>query len=538
MSESIPPSAPPSAPIKRSKFPLYVLLCMAAGLVATWLVPGLERMILVILTGAILGLGALTLEIWLVFFSRYSWKVRKRIGIGLVLAHVLGVSLFRVKDFSGDIVPVLTFRWMPDPDRTLQRLPLEKKGDREVAPDFPQSVSKEDFPKFLGQLGNGIVETDLNFDWDWEKSPPREVWKKPIGAGWSGFAAIGPYAVTQEQRGADECVTCYEKLTGKVVWSISDPVRFTEALGGVGPRATPTIHEGRVYAIGATGILSCIEGKSGELLWRRDTLEEFKQTTLEWAKSSSPLIDGQRVIVSLQKPLTAVSEGTVAQIDLLAAYDRMTGERMWSVKGDKASYATPRVAEIGGLRQLLNVNAESVTGHAFEDGREIWRYMWPGTQPKCTDPYPLSDNRILISAGYGLGGVLLDLKKLPDGNWKPEELWKSRQLKTRFMNPIVQDSLIYALDDGILCCVDLVTGKTKWRKGRYGHGQMLLVGRQLLILAENGDLALVEATGEAYRETHRRPALSGKTWNTPALSGRLLLIRNAEEAICYELAIK
>ncbi len=184
------------------------------------------------------------------------------------------------------------------------------------------------------------------------------------------------------------------------------------------------------------------------------------------------------------------------------------------------------------------MNAESVTGHDPEDGHELWRYAWPGTQPKCTDPYPLPENQVLISAGYGLGGVLLNLEKQSDGVWKVDEKWKSRQLKTRFMNPVIEDGLIYGLDDGILCCVELSSGKTKWRKGRYGHGQLLLVQKHLVIVAENGELALVDATGDEYRETHRQPALKDKTWNTLALSGRLLFVRNAEEAICYELPVK
>lgn len=538
MSEVTPPAATPR---RSSRLPLYTLLLVIAGVVFAWTFPYFERMIRVVLSGSIVALGAIVFEIWLVFFNRrFSWKTRKRIGIGLVLAHVLFFGIFRIKEFSGDMVPVLTFRWTPERDRTLEKLATtsDQSPDKQVAADFPQKISSEDFPKFLGQLGNGTVETDLDFDFDWGKAPPREVWRKPIGAGWSGFSVIGPYAVTQEQRDTDECVTCYEKLTGNVVWSVSEPVRFTEALGGVGPRATPTIIDGKVYAIGATGILSCIEGKTGKLRWKRDTLDEFKQTTLDWAKSSSPLIVENQVIVSLQAPLVRSADGTNAQTDLLAAYDREKGEPLWSVKGDKGCYATPRVAEIAGVRQIVNVNAESVTGHAIEDGSELWRYSWPGTQPKCTDPYPLPENQVLITAGYGLGGVLLQLEKRADGTWGVEEKWKSNQLKTRFMNPVIHEGLIFALDDGILSCVELSSGKKKWKSGRYGHGQLLFVKEHLVIVSETGELAVVEATGKAFKELHRMPALNGKTWNTLALTGRLLLMRNAEEAVCYELPVK
>lgn len=518
--------------------PLLILLLLVVTITAIWTVVPLERMFRVVVTGMLLVLGFLSLEIWFVFFSPYSWKARKRIGIALVVAHLLLFGMFRFKEFSGDIVPTFTFRWVRERDRNLQKLTSVRNSENlpQPAPDFPSRLGPQDFPRFLGPKANGSVETAPLLKTDWKKTPPRELWRQPIGAGWSGFVTAGPYAVTQEQRDTDECITCYEKLTGKVLWSVSHPVRFSEVLGGDGPRATPTIDDGHIYALGATGILSVVDGKTGLLMWSRDTLKEFQQTTLEWAKSSSPLIDDDLVIVSLQAPLKSGAEGTGTTIDLLAAYDRKSGELRWSVKGDKSSYATPRLGEISGLRQIVNVSAQSVTGHDLKDGHEIWRYSWPGAQPKCTDPTLLANDRILLSAGYGLGGVLLQLQKLEDGHWKISELWKSRQLKTRFMNPVIHEGRIFGFDDGILCCVDLQSGKTLWRKGRYGHGQMLLVRDLLLIVAENGDLALVRAAGDAYQELHRRPALNGKTWNTLALSGNLLLIRNAEEAICYELA--
>lgn len=536
-----------SEPQRRSMFPRLPAGMMrrcvtgafwidVGSLVLLWVWPGMER---VFRTGGTLLLGGLALLLgafWFLFLSDFSKRLKIRVTAGLLCLGLAGGMTFRVKEFSGDIIPVLTWRWTPVQDRTLQGLEQDQVAAHALR--FPKSVQPTDSPRFLGQEGRGEVK-GLRLETDWEKHPPRKVWRKAVGAGWSGFAVVGDFGVTQEQRGNHECVTCYDLKTGEILWSHQDLIRFSEALGGDGPRATPTVVEGRVYTLGATGILNCLEGASGKLLWSKETLKDLNQLNLEWGKSASPLVIGNEVIVSLGRPTAEVSRMFPSLADGLAAFDRNSGKLVWKAGEDYSAYSSPVVATLGGTPQILSLNAQSISAHDPRTGWILWSHRWPGTHPKCSNPFVIDGDRILLSAGYGLGGVLLKVSKAKAGSqWIVDEVWKSRQLKTRFTNIVLHDKFLYGLDDGILCCVEMETGKTRWRKGRYSHGQILLVEDTLLIQAENGDLALVKADPQAYRELAHMPALNGKTWNNPTLAGNRLLVRNAEEAICYELALR
>jgi outer membrane protein assembly factor BamB len=353
------------------------------------------------------------------------------------------------------------------------------------------------------------------------------VWRQPIGLGWSSFAIAHGRAVTQEQRGENELVVCYDPFNGRALWAHTNKVRFSEPLGGDGPRATPTLVSNRVYALGATGILDCFALSDGTLVWSRDTLKEAGASNLVWGKSSSPLVFNDLVVVS------GGDSGP-----LLLAFNKNTGALVWRGGNGSSSYASPVLANVGGRTQILSVNAQSVTGHDPEDGAVLWDYPWPGGFPKCSQPVAIGPDKVFISAGYGVGCALLQLKAQPDGRLETSEVWKNRNMKTQFANVAVRDGFIYGLDEGILACVELETGKRRWKDGRYGHGQMLLVEDVLLVQMESGPVALVEANPNAFHEIARTPALKSKTWNNPALTGKYLLVRNDQEAICFELRLR
>src|SRR5262249_6190307 len=221
-------------------------------------------------------------------------------------------------------------------------------------------------PGFLGRGGKGVVP-GVRLGRDWTRQPPEELWRRPIGLGWSSFAVVGRWAVTQEQRGNDELVVCYDLHTGDPLWVHANPVRFSEKMGGDGPRATPTISGGRVYAQGATGMLDCLDGGSGKPIWSRQTLEENGLPNLIWGKSSSPLVFNDFVVVS----------GGDAPGSLLA-YHKGTGKPGWEATEDKASYASPVATTLAGVQQIVAVNAASVAGHDPSNGNVLWKYDWPG----------------------------------------------------------------------------------------------------------------------------------------------------------------
>jgi outer membrane protein assembly factor BamB len=185
---------------------------------------------------------------------------------------------------------------------------------------------------------------------------------------------------------------------------------------------------------------------------------------------------------------------------------------------------------------VLVVYRSSVAGHDPTSGEILWKHEWPnpGTE-RVTMPLVLDGNRVLVSAGYGVGSRMLRVSPVGEG-FDVELLWESRRLKSKFAPMVWHEGVVYGLDDGVLVALDPVTGERHWKRGRYGHGQLILVGDLLLIQDESGPVALVEATPDEHRELARFPALSSRTWNPPALSGRLLLVRNDREAAAFELA--
>ncbi|MDB4662009.1 PQQ-binding-like beta-propeller repeat protein [Verrucomicrobiales bacterium] len=377
---------------------------------------------------------------------------------------------------------------------------------------------------------------------DFEKNPPEELWRQPIGDGWSGFAVVGNRAITQEQLGEDELVTCYDLGTGIRLWTHNDEgTRFTSAvgeddkvmavMGGEGPRATPTIHEKNVYSLGSTGVLNCLDLETGTQKWMRDTLAEFSAPLPKWGKSSAPLVipDLGLVVVT-----AAEKNGPT-----LLAYKVDSGEPAWEYEGHGASYSSPRLLEIAGQRQIVSVNGRDLTGHEPDTGVELWRFEWPRENPKVCQPILVENDRILVSASYNMGTHLLQIRS-NEGEWSVEPVWKSTKLKTKFSSPVVHDGFAYGLNEGRLACIDLETGDQQWRGEKYGFGQNLLVGDQILIQAEEpGDLVVAATNPEQFEETARiDTVLTAMTWNTPTLAGRYLLVRNGEEAICFRLAGK
>lgn len=461
--------------------------------------------------------------LWAIFGTGLP-RGRRRVALSLVVLGVAaGVGCLRVESFSGNLTPRLTWRWTPKPDESLVANSTRRELSRNLA-DLSQTTD-HDFPQFLGPNRDATVAAPA-FDTDWRAHPPRLLWRQPVGAGWSSFAVVGDFCVTQEQRGEQEYVTCYKLKTGNLVWTHSDPGRFSHALSGDGPRATPTIDDGRVYTAGALGRLNCLDGRSGKLVWTHDIVKENKAALPQWGKSCSPLVVDDLVVVS--------AGGTQGRS--LVAYDKESGKLVWHAGNAPSSYASPRLAELNGVRQILIVNAQSVASHAPDDGRVLWEFAWPGDQPKVPDAVASDDDRVFISAGYGLGCKLLRISQTTNGDDAADVLWESNKLKPKFMNVVVRDSHVYGLDDGkALVCIDLKSGKRRWIGNRYGHGQILLVNDVLVVQAESGAVATVSASPERFHEFGNFAALDGQTWNNPVVAGRFLLVRNASEAACYEL---
>jgi outer membrane protein assembly factor BamB len=480
-------------------------------------------------TIASMALGALVffaLLFWLAFLSRIrrGWLVSASLITGLTVL----VALVRVDKLSGNFVPSFTWRASKKVHHTLaDAIPRTPSGMRETDLSAP---SPDDYPQFLGPNRKATLPA-RSLARDWLTHPPRLIWKRPIGAGWSSFAVVGDYCFTQEQRGNRELVTCCNRHTGELCWSFTDPLvpaPFTSIIAGDGPRATPTVSDGRVFTMGGTGVLNCLDGATGQPIWSRDVLGELGAKNAVWGYSGSPLVWRDRVIVT----------GGGGAGPALIAYDTTTGERLWAsgdaVNGD--SYSSPTSAVLCGMEQILVLNDMRAAGHAPDDGRLLWSYDWQGEGPKVSQPVALPGDRVFLSGGYGKGCVLLQLTDRAPGPLLVSEVWpRNRNLKTKFTNVVVRDAFAYGLDEGVLVCLDLDNGKRRWKEGRYGHGQVLLVGDLLLVQSEDGPVHLVDANPDEFRELTSFPALTERTWNNPVLVGRHLYVRNDREAACYEL---
>ena len=502
-------------------------LILLAGGIAAYLrfreIPFLEFILI--------GIGVLTallLGFWSIFFTGLRLRTRVLlllIGAGLIAGLCFGVKgLTRTEgSIGGSGIPRLVWKWSPKREGTTSPLLLKPEAASPNQPAETVPLREDAFPQFLGPERSGVL-AGIPLRRDWERSPPETIWRQPIGLGWSGFAVSGQHALTQEQRREDELVVCYALQTGHALWAHTNRVRFSEALGGDGPRATPTLHKGRVYAMGGTGILDCLEEATGQLLWTRDVLRENHLSNLTWGKSCSPLLAHDLVVVT----------GGEEPGETLLAYEAATGKPVWQAGRDRASYCSPLLASVCDREQILMVNGHSVTGHDPHNGKILWEYPWPAEFAKATQPLVVDTNRVLIAAGYGVGCVMLKIDRSAPGAWSAVALWKNRNLKPKFTNLVRRGHYVYGLDEGVLTCVNLEQGNREWKEGRYGHGQVLLVDDLLLIQAESGD---VEITPEKPGERARFPALHGKTWNNPALLRDLLLIRNDHEAACYRLPL-
>ncbi|NOX98794.1 MAG: PQQ-binding-like beta-propeller repeat protein [Verrucomicrobia bacterium] len=470
--------------------------------------------------------GVILLALWYALMGPGAWKIRLKRFAGFVVVLLVGGGIFKSLtryegSTSGTSLPRFVWKWTPVVDEEIASAkPVSAAGDGDQI-DVEGAV---DSAQFLGPQRDGMwQQSEASFDWD--KNPPEELWRQPIGAGWSSFAVVGRRALTQEQRREEELVTCYDLLSGDLLWVHSDQARLEASMGGPGPRSTPTVIGEKVYTFGGTGILNCLDLKTGELIWTQDIGPQMEGHFPDWGKSTSPLAVDGLIIVS----------GAENVGPTLLAFDAETGKRSWVYEGRGASYSSPRLLELDGVTQIVSINGLDASGIDPVTGKELWSFDWPGKYPKVAQPLKVGKDQVLVTAGYGAGSFLLKIQKKQDG-WSVDTVWKTKKLKTKFSSPVIRGDYAYGLDGGIMACIDLKTGKKVWKGGRYGFGQQLLIGDVMLVQTEKGGVAIVKADSQAYEELFQIKVLDHMTWNVPTLAGQYLLVRNDREAVCYRLA--
>ena len=417
------------------------------------------------------------------------------------------------------------------------------------------TTSQRDFNQFLGNERNAVI-SNRRLNPDWTNNPPQLKWKQPIGEGWSGFSAVNGYAITQEQRGNDECISCYDVQTGDLLWIHKRQTRHEDkmAMGKVGPRATPTIADGKIYAQGATGWLTCLDS-SGNEIWAVDLAKRFnieldelktsadytyyiEKSPLAWGRSGSPLIYKNLCIVTGGGPLGG-------PFTTLIAFDKHTGKEIWTGGENMIAYGSPSIARLLGRDQITLVAESAAMGFDPDTGKVLWESFREGSSSanaNCSQVTPISDNRILLSKAYQLGGEMVELTEGTDGI-ETSTIWQNaRALRTKMMSPVISNGHAFSFSDGFFECSNIdndeLQGQRTFRKrDRFGNGQLLLIGDHLLIHTEYGELKLVQANPEKYVELGEVPTVTGICWNTICLADKYLLVRSEREAACFELSL-
>jgi outer membrane protein assembly factor BamB len=512
---------------------------------------------------------ALALVVWAVIADRLSIGGRRAALVAAIVLALVPWTLLRTSGTMG-MGSKLHWRWTPTPEQRLlaqardePTAPLpspaappaapsepsvkEPAASTDSKPVIPASNTSAETPSagkdavssattdptsrespraewsgFRGPNRDSVVH-GVRINTDWSASPPVEMWRRPIGPGWSSFAVRGDLFYTQEQRGDDEIVGCYRLSTGEPVWRHRDAVRFYESNGGAGPRGTPTLHQDRVFAFGATGILNALDATTGKVVWSRNVATDTGRRIPDWGFASSPLIVDDVVIVA--------AAGT------LAGYDIATGNPRWKGPSYGGSYSSPHRATLDGVVQVVLLGGPGVISVDPANGTVFWKHEWspgPIIQPALTEDGDILVNAIVATGGVGTRRLHVTRES---GGWNVEERWTSTGLKPYFNDFVVHGGHAFGFDNNILASINLKDGARNWKGGRYGNGQLMLLADQdvLLVISEEGEVALVGATIDGYKELARFRALDGKTWNHPALLGDVLLVRNGEEMAAFRL---
>ncbi len=495
---------------------------------------------------------SLAFVVWAVASRRLPDGPRRAAMIATILLACGAFTLVRSKGITGDGAPEFAWRWAETPE---ERLLAQANDDPLANPPAPPAVATPapelptarhvaqpgdepsspppvptaaetaaEWPGLRGPDRDGIVP-GVRIETDWSRSPPVELWRRPIGPGVSSFAVHGDLLYTQEQRGDDEIVACYRVTTGEPVWRHRNASRFWDSHVGAGPRATPALRDGRVYTLGATGILNALDAVDGAVVWSRNAASDTGAKLPTWGFVSSPLVVDDVVIVHAGK---------------LVAYDLATGEPRWFGPASGGSYGSPHLLTLDDVRQILLLSHAGAASVAPADGTLLWEHPWPGIgilQPALT-----AEGDVLISMIDG-GAAPIGTRRIAvvhgPGGWSTEERWTSIGLKPSFSAFVVHEGHAYGFDGRLLACIDVENGERKWKGGRYGSGQLVLLPDQdlLLVLSEQGELALVGAAPDQFTELGRFQAIEGKTWNHPVLVGDVLLARNGQEMVAFRLSL-
>jgi outer membrane protein assembly factor BamB len=388
-----------------------------------------------------------------------------------------------------------------------------------------ETALADDWPQWRGPRQDGISRETGLLD-KWPEKGPAALWRVPLGAGFSAVSVVGDKAFTLFGSEEGEFATALNVADGKPLWKtrLSDLLKLISDYGD-GPRATPAIDAGKVYVLSGKGALRCLDAADGHAIWGCDLLEKFGGKPPEYGFSASPVVMGEMLVVA-----AGGSKGKS-----LAAFNKTSGEVLWTALDDRIGYSTPIEVKIDGVGQIIVLTGEAVVSVAPKDGKEYWRKEWITTLDANVASPVISGNRLFMSSGYGTGCALFELS-VKEGKPAAEKLWANKEMKNYLSTSVLVDGYLYGFNDTRLACLDFRTGKTKWKTSGFNRGSLLADDGKLIIYGAQGLLALAEVSPDAYKEIARFQVCDERTWTVPTLSGGRLFVRNEKELVCLKVA--
>jgi outer membrane protein assembly factor BamB len=391
-----------------------------------------------------------------------------------------------------------------------------------VAASAGTVVVAADWPQFRGSEQNGI-STEKGMLHRWPTGGPEQLWKTELGSGYSGLTVVGDRLYTMFGRGGKTFIGCFDVASGKEIWTFNAGREWKDGQGN-GPRSTPTVDGDVLYAVTAHGVLYALGAAEGAELWRHDLVKDYKAKLPRWGMSGSPVVVGSLLLMEVGGPEA-----------LMVAFDKKNGKEAWRSRTGKAGYSTPYLITTDGVRQAIFFTGEKLYSVAPDTGKVYWQKPWKTSwDVNAAMPIFIGPDRLFVSSGYDTGAALLRISG-DARSMKADEIWVNREMKNQFSSSIYHDGHIYGFDNKNIKCIDTKTGEMRWRERDLGHGSLMLADGHLIVLGNKGQLVLIEASPEAYREKGRVQIFNGKTWTVPTLSGGRLFVRDENEMVALKV---
>ena len=405
------------------------------------------------------------------------------------------------------------------------------------------TATATEWPQWRGPNRDGISD-EVGLLKEWSSEGPKMLWKVSLGEGFSGISVSQGRVYTMFSKGNDEFIVCLDATDGGEIWRFRSDKNYHEGQGGNGPRATPTIDGDLLYTISAHGKLYALNAENGQKIWSHDLQQKFGSKMPRWGFSTSPLVDGELLLVEVG------GKGEKS----IVAFNKNSGDVIWSSHKDKLGYSSPIAITVKGVRQIICFTGTKLVSVSPTDGSIYWKYPWKtGYDVNAATPVFIPPDKVFISSGYDKGAAVLQMRvfvssdndraatdqiKENQGTIRIKEIWKNRKMKNQFATSVLHENYLYGFDNSILKCIEANTGEEQWKSRGFGKGTVILADGHLIILSDRGKLGLAEATPTGYIEKASTKVMSGLCWTVPTLANGKLYARNEEEMICLDMTGK